>query len=60
MNVIENSILRPPIPQYAQASDILQRYLSAAITNQLTPEVAMKKAAAETRYLLGKQKYNND
>ena len=60
LNVIENSILRPPIPQYAQASDILQRYLSAAITNQLTPEVAMKKAAAETRYLLGKQKYNND
>ena len=60
LNVIENSILRPPIPQYAQASDILQRYLSAAITNQLRPEVAMEKAAAETRYLLGKQKSNND
>ena len=56
LNVIENSILRPPIPQYAQASDILQRYLSAAITEQLTSEVAMERAASETRYLLGKQK----
>ena len=59
LNVIENSILRPPIPQYAQASDILQRYLSAAITEQLTSEVAMERAASETRYLLGKQKNNN-
>ncbi len=52
LEVVSNSALRPPIPQYAQASDILQRYLSAALTKKLTPETAMKKAAAETRILL--------
>ncbi len=50
--VVDNSVLRPPIPQYAQASDILQRYLSAALTGSRTPESAMKAAAAETRALL--------
>ncbi len=51
--VVNNSVLRPPIPQYAQASDILQRYLSAALTGSRTPESAMKAAARETRVLLG-------
>ncbi|NEP86412.1 MAG: ABC transporter substrate-binding protein [Okeania sp. SIO2C2] len=51
--VVENSVLRPPIAQYAQASDILQRYLSSALTGSRTPELAMKSAAAETRALLG-------
>ncbi len=53
LNVVENAVLRPPIPQYAQASDILQRYLSAALTGSKTPEAAMKAAAGETRTLLG-------
>ncbi len=53
LEVVESAALRPPIAQYAQASDILQRYLSAAITNQMTPEQAMEKAANETRRLLG-------
>ncbi|CAD5932039.1 ABC transporter substrate-binding protein [Planktothrix agardhii] len=48
----ENAVLRPPIPQYAQVSDILQRYLSAALTGSKTPEAAMKEAARETRTLL--------
>ena len=52
LKVIENAVLRPPIAQYAQASDILQRYLSAAITKSKTPESAMKAAAKETRALL--------
>jgi multiple sugar transport system substrate-binding protein len=52
LEVVENSVLRPPIAQYAQASDILQRYLSAALTNKMTPEAAMKAAASETRTLL--------
>ncbi|MGK7898528.1 MAG: ABC transporter substrate-binding protein [Xenococcus sp. (in: cyanobacteria)] len=52
LNVVESSTLRPPIAQYAQASDILQRYLSAALTNAMSPEQAMKLAAAETRRLL--------
>ncbi len=53
LEVLEKSVLRPPIPQYAQASDILQRYLSAAFTKRLSPEQAMKAAAEETRRLLG-------
>jgi multiple sugar transport system substrate-binding protein len=53
LNVVDKAVLRPPIAQYAQASDILQRYLSAALTNQQSPEVAMRQAAAETRRLLG-------
>jgi multiple sugar transport system substrate-binding protein len=50
--VVKNGVLRPPIAQYAQASDILQRYLSAALTNQQSSEQAMKGAAAETRRLV--------
>jgi multiple sugar transport system substrate-binding protein len=54
LEVIEKATLRPPIAQYAQASDILQRYLSAAITNSMSPEQAMQAAADETRRLLRK------
>ncbi len=52
LDVVQSSALRPPISQYAQASDILQRYLSAAITGKMTPEKAMQAAANETRNLL--------
>jgi multiple sugar transport system substrate-binding protein len=52
LKVVESSALRPPIAQYSQASDILQRYLSAALTKRMTPEKAMQLAAAETRQLL--------
>ncbi len=52
LKVVDKAVLRPPIAQYAQASDILQRYLSAALTNRITPEAAMKNAASETRQLL--------
>lgn len=52
LEVVQKAVLRPPIAQYAQASDILQRYLSAALTNRLSPERAMKAAAQETRRLL--------
>ena len=52
LKVVESSALRPPIAQYAQASDILQRYLSAALTGRMTPEQAMQAAAKETRSLL--------
>jgi multiple sugar transport system substrate-binding protein len=52
--VVESAVLRPSIAQYAQASDILQRYLNATISNpQLSAENAMKSAANETRSLLG-------
>lgn len=53
LEIVENTVLRPPIAQYAQVSDILQRYLSAAFTNShLSPEQAMKSAARETRLVL--------
>ncbi|MGF1512548.1 MAG: ABC transporter substrate-binding protein [Elainellaceae cyanobacterium] len=52
LNVVENAVLRPPIAQYAQASDILQRYLSAAFTGRQSPEEAMQQAARETRRLV--------
>lgn len=52
LQVVQKAVLRPPIAQYAQVSDILQRYLSSALTNQQSPEAAMKQAAAETRRVL--------
>lgn len=54
LTIVKNSALRPPIAQYAQVSDILQRYLSAALTNSMTPEEAMQAAAKETRQVLGR------
>lgn len=54
LQVMQNPVLRPPIAQYAQASDILQRYLSAALTGSRTPEKAMEAAANETRALLNR------
>lgn len=52
LEVIAYSVLRPPIPQYTEASSILQKYLSAALTGQQNPEEAMQAAAKETRKLL--------
>ncbi len=51
---LQHTVPRPAIPQYAQASDILQRHISAALTKQQTPAEALRRAAAETRRLLGK------
>ncbi len=51
--VLQRAALRPPIAQYAQASDILQRYLSAALSGRVVPEAALQAAAKETRQLLG-------
>lgn len=59
LEAAQSAVLRPPIAQYAQATDILQRYLSAALTNRLSPERAMKTAAAETRRLLKAQAQNS-
>jgi multiple sugar transport system substrate-binding protein len=56
LKVVERSALRPPLAQYAQASDILQRYLSSAFTGRMSAEQAMKVAASETRNLLGSLK----
>ncbi|NQE34426.1 ABC transporter substrate-binding protein [Microcoleus asticus] len=56
LKVVERPALRPPLAQYAQASDILQRYLSSAFTGRMSAEQAMKAAASETRNLLGSLK----
>jgi multiple sugar transport system substrate-binding protein len=53
LEVVDNAVLRSPVAQYAQTSDILQRYLSAALSGRINPERAMQAAANETRRLLG-------
>ncbi|NEO15770.1 MAG: ABC transporter substrate-binding protein [Moorea sp. SIO3F7] len=53
LEVLEGAVLRPPVAQYSQVSDILQRYLNAVLTNpKLSAEKMMKAAADETRRLL--------
>jgi multiple sugar transport system substrate-binding protein len=52
LQVLDNAVLRPPIAQYAQTSDILQRYLSAALSGRMSSQAAMQAAATETRSLL--------
>jgi multiple sugar transport system substrate-binding protein len=49
--VMQTAVVRPRIPQYAQASDILQRYVSAALTERMTSADALAAAAKETRLL---------
>ena len=49
---IENSVLRPPIPKYAEASAILQEQLNKALQGKLSSRQAMKNAARKTRELL--------
>lgn len=53
--ILESARLRPPIPEYAAASDILQRWLSSALTGQTAPVDALSHAARETRLLLGQR-----
>ena len=48
-----NAVARPVIPEYAMASDILQRHVSAALAGLASPEAALGEAARETRLLLG-------
>jgi multiple sugar transport system substrate-binding protein len=50
--VLQGARSRPPIPEYAQASDILQRWISAALTGEVSPEKAVQQAARETWLLL--------
>jgi multiple sugar transport system substrate-binding protein len=48
-----DAIPRPAVPRYAQASDILQRQLSAALSGLEGPSAALSAAERETRLLLG-------
>lgn len=56
LEAVQKPALRPPIAQYAQASDVLQRYLSAAFTGRMSAEQSMQSAAQETRNILGRFK----
>jgi trehalose/maltose transport system substrate-binding protein len=51
--IFQHARSRPLIPEYAQASDILQRWLSAALAGATAPHEALHAAARETRALLG-------
>jgi multiple sugar transport system substrate-binding protein len=51
--IVRSARSRPRIPEYAQASDILQRWLSAALSGIVKPEDALRNAAQETRAVLG-------
>jgi multiple sugar transport system substrate-binding protein len=50
--IAEKARMRPAIPEYAQASDILQRWISAALTGRVACDEALREAARETRNLL--------
>jgi multiple sugar transport system substrate-binding protein len=52
-DIVRNARPRPRIPEYAKASDILQRWLSAALAGIVSPEEAIRNAARETRAVLG-------
>jgi trehalose/maltose transport system substrate-binding protein len=52
-SALKSARMRPPIPEYAQASDILQRWLSAALSGRTSSNDALQQAARETRSLLG-------
>lgn len=52
LKIHEGAVARPAIPRYAQASDILQRHLSAALAGLSGAEAALRAAAGETRRLL--------
>jgi multiple sugar transport system substrate-binding protein len=52
-DIVRNARPRPSIPEYAKASDILQRWLSAALAGIVGPEDAIRNASRETRAVLG-------
>ena len=51
---LDQAVLRPPIPEYDRASDILQMHLSEALRGT-SIKSAMTAAAKETRALLNSQ-----
>ncbi|HEU4333281.1 MAG TPA: ABC transporter substrate-binding protein [Candidatus Eisenbacteria bacterium] len=48
-----DAVPRPVFPAYAVASDVLQRQLSAALAGSVSPETALRRAAKQTRRLVG-------
>jgi multiple sugar transport system substrate-binding protein len=56
MNVLkkafENAVARPNFPYYTQISEVLQRYVNAAISGKLEPEEAVKLSHAEVEEIV--------
>jgi multiple sugar transport system substrate-binding protein len=50
--IVSRARARPQIPEYSRASDILQRWLSAALTGAASSAEALNAATRETRALL--------
>src|SRR5262249_11294208 len=50
--IVANARPRPRIPEYAEVSDILQRWVSAALAGISRPGQALRNAARETRAVL--------
>jgi multiple sugar transport system substrate-binding protein len=51
--LLSGAVPRPIVPEYALASDILQRHLSAALSGLTSSGAALEAAAKETRFILG-------
>jgi len=51
--ILKTARPRPAIPEYAQASDILQRWVSAGVTARVSSQRAIAEASRETQLLLG-------
>ena len=49
---LNNAVLRPETPIYAQISDVLQRSLSASLTGEEKPELSMNRADRSSEQIL--------
>jgi multiple sugar transport system substrate-binding protein len=54
--VVKKALSRPPLPFYTQISDILQRYINAALAQKMSPQRALKRAEREVQLILKKYK----
>ena len=52
LDLMNQSVMRPAIPNYVQVSEILQRYVHAALTDRLSPEQALAATVEETQTVL--------
>ncbi len=52
--VFENARPRPLLPFYTQVSEVLQRYLNAALAGRLTPEAALAAADRDVRSIVSR------
>ena len=50
--VFVGAVPRPSVPYYTKLSDVIQRYVNAAIANKMDPKEALDKAQAEVKDLI--------